>query len=48
MGQLGYSFGYRVSPRYRLIGEVIYFPGFIGWIWGVYSAAMALRNGTPF
>jgi len=48
VGQVAYAFGYQVSPRYRLAGQIIYYPGFIGWIWGLYTAAMALRNGTPF
>ena len=37
-----------LGPKYRVIGELFYLPAFIGWMWGLGSAAMAIHAGKPW
>lgn len=44
-GTLLYAMGYTVQPKYRVLGELLYFPAIIGWIYGCYTAGTAVYYG---
>ena len=48
LGTLMYGIGYSIKPTYRLPGEVLYFPAYFGWIYGIYCAGSAVWNSTPY
>ncbi|KAH9254464.1 hypothetical protein BASA81_007577 [Batrachochytrium salamandrivorans] len=45
VGSLMYGFGYAVSPNYRLVGEALYIPASLAWVYGLYCAASVLQQG---
>lgn len=44
VGSLIYGFGYAYQPTYRFLGEALYAPATLAWIYGLYSAACDLLN----
>lgn len=45
VGRLVYAFGYRLQPKFRVIGELFYLPAFIAWIYFIYCGGSAILAG---
>lgn len=42
IGSIVYAAGYAIAPQYRVVGEAVYYPAIIGWIYGLYTAGSML------
>jgi len=45
VGRIVYAVGYKITPSGRVVGELFYWPAYLGWLYGLYCAGTALYHG---